>query len=620
MEVRQVRPPEGFAKRLAREQGDALSMAEWAEKVREHYGYPPPPTAPARLIDEYGNLLLQGRPFFSLAMFHASPADERLSRVAVNTYVSGVSKANVERNAAAVTGYHARWRAYDKICEGLKQHRDHPLLLMHYICDEPENVGVSVAELRRLNALVKALDPMKATFINVSPGMAGNRAVLGVPDVIGLDQYPIPGGRIADIGYSIDLARFSSGGKPLVFIAQSFNWGAYGRGDARWPTPDEVRAQAWLALVHNARGLWFYEFPAPTMSSKTCIGDIQPELWTDMQELFREIQSIAPGLTGPEVRPPFTAEVAQAKARPAELRLAVNAARTQGWLLAVNPWDLATEMVLDFAAGPLADIALTPAAGTRHLQLAGAGKGKFRLVCGPLASGVFAVKSTGLKRLVAPTPKQILARLQQRLEGVADRPQARAPLVETEPRSADSPEWRQAVDLLDTWRTATRPESARLLATRRGLHVHVVTRFPRGARSRHLERDRAVWSDPSIELFLGETTAQRYAQLVVNTANVQFDLAADLAAEESRDLSVDFAWESRVAAGEERADYFVIIPWREVRRMTQAGPGDTILFNLASTASRWDWAGLTGAGFHQPGRFGRLELPSLGAKGADQGP
>ena len=93
-------------------------------------------------------------------MFHASPADERLSRVAVNTYVSGVSKANVERNAAAVTGYHARWRAYDKICEGLKQHRDHPLLLMHYICDEPENVGVSVAELRRLNALVKALDPM----------------------------------------------------------------------------------------------------------------------------------------------------------------------------------------------------------------------------------------------------------------------------------------------------------------------------------------------------------------------------------------------------------------------------------------------------------------------------
>ena len=363
---------------------------------------------------------------------------------------------------------------------------------------------------------------------------------------------------------------------------------------------------AYLSLVHNARGLWFYEFPAPKMSSKTCIGDVEPGLWADMQMLLKEIRAITPALLGPEVVPPFEVASEGESFKLPELRVAVAADRSVAYLIAVHPWSAPAEVDVAFEAGPLADARLIPAFEPRGVALQRKGRGRFRFAFSPTASGVFRLESAHLDRLAVLPKERTLAKLHERITHRPDRPRAEVPFV-GEPDNT----WDKALDLLDTWASANRPDSARVLASKDGLHLRVVTRFPKGTRSKHLKRDGAVWADPCIEVFIGNQKSGRYVQLAVNTANVQFDQAVDPSKPDQTDLSADWEWASRVDAGAELADYTVTIPWNSLKQMADLVPGDKAIFNLASTKSRWDWAGLTGGGFHIPSRFGVLALPRV---------
>ncbi len=614
MQLPVVLPVAGPAKRLWQDRGEALGPVAWAQAVRELYGYPPAaPRAP--VVDAFGNLLIDGQPRFLLSFYHVGPADPRLAGVPVNAAMSGSPDwADFARHDLdCILSYHSQWRAYDVIADLLKDNADHPRLALHYICDEPENVHVSVAELTRLNALVQTLSPRQPTFINVSPNMAGNRGVLGIPDVVGLDQYPIPGGRLADIGFNLDLARLSSGGKPVIFVVQTFSWAAYDRPSGRYPTAEEVRVMAMLALVHQARGLWFYEFPAPKMSSPTYLGDIQPELWADLMLLLEEVQALIPVLTGPETILPFT--VTSVSGKPVELRLAISADRQQAVLLAAHPWPEGSAVQLDFSNGPLAEATFTPrfaAAGTDLRQTA---PGQARLTLPAHGSATFDVDGAALDQIVFLTGDAAIAALTEKLSTSTDRPIAKVPAMAGS-QPPDEATWQQALDLLDTWRSTNRPDAAQAIARDNGLHLRIITRFPKDKKATHLTRDSAVWADPCIELFLGNPATRRYAQLVVNIANVQLDQAVIPEAAAGQDLTVDYSWSSQVTAGSELADYRLVIPWEELRRMTGTEPGAPILFNLASGTSRWDWAGLTGGGYHLPWKFGLLHLPQVNAAAA----
>ena len=609
MRLPAVERDKGPAERLWDERGATLGVADWAAEVRRLYAYPPA-KRDQPVVDDYGNPLRDGKPWFQLAFFHCGVREARLRDVAVNTFMDAAPDWNAfaARDSACVLSYHSQWRAYDAIARQLKESGLHPRLALHYICDEPENVLVSVPELQRLNALIQALSPHAPTFINVSPNQAGNAGVLSIPDVVGLDQYPIPGGRLADIGANLDMMRLSSGGKPVIFVAQTFSWEAYGRPGSRWPTPAEVRAMVLLALVHQARGLWFYEFPAPTMGSPTCIADIQPELWVDLKQFLRQLQELIPALTGPETELPC--RVVTTGKMPVEVRLALSADRAQAVLLVVNPWPEAKRAELDFNGGPLPDAALAPRFTTPDVACRPLPEARHELTLPAYGSGVLDLASTQLRELRTLTRDQALTAIRQRLSNRADRPTAGVPLVRGTVQGLAETAWAQGCDLLDTWQSSNRPDAARILATEAGLHLQVITRFPKGARSTHLKRDSEVWADPSVELFVGNPATSRYVQLVVNTANTQLDTAADPSRPDPMDLARDFTWESRVTTGEELAEYHLRIPWASLREMTGLGPGDAILFNLASGSSRWDWSGLTGGGYHQPWRFGQLRLPA----------
>lgn len=584
-------PTARFAEALRAKAPD-IEPARFVQEVLSHYQLKSD-RSPVFTSAE-GAILWNGKPVFPTTFFHVGPEDPRLRHLPLNCFMTSERKRSESdpRAYGRITSLHAKWFAYDYVVDEMRTNVNDSNVMMHYICDEPENVGVNAADLAILNTLVKAVDPLHPTFVNVSPNMAGNAAVMRTADVVGVDHYPIPGGRIADVGISVDAARSSSGGKPVIFVAQTFDWGAYGRDHGRWPTPDEIAAMVWIPVIHGCRGIWFYEFPAPTMHSKTSIKDVNPAAWDRIVALLGVLHEMEPALTGPETEFPASVKVTAQANHPPEWRLAINREKTEAFLIVANPWETPSGMTIEWK---LRDVSLEAVCADR----AKANGNQIDLL--PMGTAVYRVKASNLASVKALSNEEALAAVNLRKISDSSRPKTVVPFSKT----AD---WSKAVDLLDTWKSTRRFDAARLLSTPEGLRVRVVQRIKKGATSTTVDRDGKVAEDPSIELFLGAPDSRTYAQLLLNTLNTQADNLVDLDAEKSIHHEVNYSWTSQAKQALESAEYEILIPWESVQKMTGVkGPGE-ILFNVASSHSMADWAGLSGGGYQTPDRFGILTI------------
>ena len=584
-------PTVRFAEALRAKEPE-IKPARFVQEVLNHYKLKSAPSP--TFTSAEGAILWNGKPVFPTTFFHVGPKDSRLAHLPLNCFIGGELKREDSdpRVYGNITSLHAKWFAYDRIVDEMSNHANETNIMMHYICDEPENVGVNAVDLSILNALVKGLDPLHPTFVNVSPNQAGNPAVMEIADLVGVDHYPIPGGRIADVGLSVDAARISSGGKPVIFIAQTFDWGAYGRANGRWPTPDEISAMVWVPVIHGCRGIWFYEFPAPKMDSKTYIKDVNPAAWDRIVKLLDVLHEMEPALTGPETEFPASVKTTSESTRPPQWRLAINREKNEAFLIVANPWETPSGMTIEWK---LQDVSLEP------LCTDGAKANRNQIDLLPMGTGVYRVKASNLASVKTLSQEEALAAVNLRKRGGSSRPNTVVP-------SSEKADWSKAADLLDTWKSSIRLDEARVLSTPEGLRIRVVQRFKKDAKSKATERDGKVWADPSIELFVGAPDSRKYAQLVLNTLNTQADNLVDLDAKDRINSKVDYSWNSHVKQALELAEYEILIPWDSLQEMTGVkGPGK-ILFNLASSHSTADWAGLSGGGYHNLDRFGILTV------------
>ncbi|MFZ4819239.1 MAG: hypothetical protein ACOYLU_11370 [Limisphaerales bacterium] len=584
-------PTARFAEALRAREPD-IEPARFVQEVLNHYQLKSD-RSPAFTSAE-GAILWNGKPVFPMTFFHVGPEDPRPRHLPLNCFMTSERKRSESdpRVYGSITTLHAKWFAYDSVVDEMRTNVNDSNVMMHYICDEPENVGVTAADLAILNALVKAVDPLHPTFVNVSPNMAGNAAVTRTADVVGVDHYPIPGGRIADVGLSVDAARSSSGGKPVIFIAQTFDWAAYGRDNGRWPTPDEIAAMVWIPVIHGCRGIWFYEFPAPRMDSKTFIKDVNPAAWDRIAALLGVLHEMEPALTGPETEFPAAVKVTAQANHPPEWRLAINREKTEAFLIVANPWETPSGMTIEWK---LQDVSLEPVCTD------GAKANGNQVDLLPMGTGVYRVKASNLASVKTLSHEEALAAVKLRKMADSSPPETVAPFSE----KAD---WSKAADLLDTWKSSTRLDEARVLSTPEGLRIRVVQRFKKDAKSKTSDRDGEVGNDPSITLFLGAPSSRKYAQLVVNTLNTQADSLVDLDAKDRINGKVDYSWNSQVKQALELAEYEILIPWDSLQEMTGVKGPAQILFNLGSSHSAADWAGLSGGGYHNPDRFGILTI------------
>ncbi len=608
--IRKINREQGYAESLI-SLNPAIPERELIDQIKTHYGLDN--TSPTPKVDDFGNMMFQGKPFFPVGFFHTGITDRRLDGTGVNTFFCSPKQLNdkffEENKSSGILTYHAEWRAYDTIITRLKKLQGNSNVLMHYICDEPENVGVNARDLQILNAVVRAADPGTPTFLNVSANYSSNRNILSITDYVGVDHYPIPNGRISDIGITVDNMRYNSDGRPVVFIAQSFDWSAYGRKDSRWPTPDELSAMVFTALIHYSRGLLFYEWPAPQMFSQTCIKDINPQLWERLQSLLLLVRRIEPALLGPELSAPYEIIVAGNKKRSPQFRLALTADSKKAFLLAVNPWNEKVAAELDFSTGPLRQVKINPVL-TEGIKIGEKSPERFVCEFAPLSTAVYEVDASKLDKLQRLSRADVLANLKLALGKNSSRPDITVPYIADISRGIP---WDKAADMLDSWQSMKRPDAVRVAASPVGLHFQITMRIPKDSKPTQTKRDGEVWKDPSVELFFGSDApnAKKYSQLIVNIGNAVADIEVDHGRGDAFNYAVNYQWNSKVNLSSELAEYYIDIPWAAVSEMTGTGPGGKIIFNLASGKGQTDWAGLTGGGYHVPSRFGQMNLPEL---------
>lgn len=161
--------------------------------------------------------------------------------------------------------------------------REEPNVMMWHTADETD--GDIAGNLLR-DRLCKEIDPTRYTWLNVINAVAQNK---DAADVLATDPYPIPNNPITMVSAHVDrLMESTKGcpGKTQWLWIQNFG------GEGSWtrpPTPEEVRAMAYLALNHGVKGLAYFMYTPPERRKD---GKRQnPAAWEEAGKVNAEIQA-----------------------------------------------------------------------------------------------------------------------------------------------------------------------------------------------------------------------------------------------------------------------------------------------------------------------------------------
>jgi len=163
-------------------------------------------------------------------------------------------------------------------------------------CVEPSTI---IAEYHKL----KEADPTRPVYIAFGRGVAeanwpGRGSCTGDTamyreyaegaDIVAFDVYPVNEGYpLSIIATGVDNLREWAGNKPLITIIETTPIEG-GRG----PTPAQIRAETWLALIHGANGVeYFCDILSPTFVEDGCL--TIPKVVKQMKADDEQIASLA---------------------------------------------------------------------------------------------------------------------------------------------------------------------------------------------------------------------------------------------------------------------------------------------------------------------------------------
>lgn len=258
---------------------------------------------------------------FPIGVWLQSPAQaERYKAAAFNLYV-GLWQGPTEEQLAALTK--ARMPV---VCDqnevGLK-HKSDPIIAAWMHGDEPDNAQpvtgsdgkpgwgpcIPPAKIVEDYKRLKANDPGRQVLLNLGQGVAndswigrGSGAKLSDYetyvqgcDIVSFDVYPVASlGQPSQIGLvakGLDRLQGWTAGKKRIWAVLECT-----AIDGKMkPTPAQVRAEAWSALIHGATGLiYFVHQFAPSFNEHALLDD--PTMLPSVTELNKQIQSLAPVL------------------------------------------------------------------------------------------------------------------------------------------------------------------------------------------------------------------------------------------------------------------------------------------------------------------------------------
>jgi hypothetical protein len=172
-------------------------------------------------------------------------------------------------------------------------------LLGWYLDDEPEGRSVSPKEIFRKREF------LQLSGFNQPGAIAINRTwraldYASAVDILMPDPYPIPFEPLSWIAECLDESEAIVAGdtaKSIWSVIQAFNWnsptGGHRTGTLTRPTTaSELRAMTFLALIHGARGLFFYDYAEMRKN---------PALWKGLKETIADIRAQLPIFVAPTI-------------------------------------------------------------------------------------------------------------------------------------------------------------------------------------------------------------------------------------------------------------------------------------------------------------------------------
>jgi hypothetical protein len=224
-----------------------------------------PQQVPTSYIDNFGRLIRDGQPYFTLGCYDFALAEDNLAAIAgmnFNSVQSYHSPTPAQMDLAHSHGLGVLYvhKTDPPVISELEQFRDHPALLAWYINDEV-SLSEHRAALRARYQAVLDYDPNHPTYSVDYRTWPGDDEEY-VTDVFGSDHYPIKSHPDTDpieaAGRSTARAIAEMPGYPnwpVIQIAAEAN-----DGINRPPTEDQVRNMAWHAITVGSTGLFFYSY------------------------------------------------------------------------------------------------------------------------------------------------------------------------------------------------------------------------------------------------------------------------------------------------------------------------------------------------------------------------
>jgi len=251
------------------------------------------------IIDEDGTLLVDGKPFFPLGIYHLEPAAfPQAAGLGFNTVQTfqWMTRNHESLNAAQKLGLKVLFEKNDK---KLDPHRswpahikNHPAFLMWYAPDEPlhevnTKFAMDVADIYRKG---DPFHPIICVDFN-PPRFALNGQC---SDIFGAETYNIKGKLDTPYWQAPDMVSVTrdavKGRQPVFTVLRA----------AEGQSADAERLMAWLALTRDVRGLLWYAW-----DEGNGVGlKYYPELQEGLQTVLSEIRELTPALVAP-VRRPF---------------------------------------------------------------------------------------------------------------------------------------------------------------------------------------------------------------------------------------------------------------------------------------------------------------------------
>lgn len=288
--------------------------------------------AVAVLLGQAAGQWSKGPPFgpgyFPLAVWLQNPVNaEKYKAAGINLYV-GLWKGPTEEQLARLKA-----AGMSVICDqnevGLR-HKDDPTIVGWMHQDEPDNAQPVVdpatgqqtwgpcvppekvvAEYERL----RKADPTRPILLNLGQGVINDKWVgrgagaklsdyetyVQGADIVSFDVYPIAGLDRPDyadlmwfVGAGVERLVRWTGGKKIVWNCLECTRIDNGKRKA---TPAQVRAQAWMAIIHGSRGfIYFVHEFKPKFNEHALLDD--PEMLQAVTELNAEVTRLAPVING----------------------------------------------------------------------------------------------------------------------------------------------------------------------------------------------------------------------------------------------------------------------------------------------------------------------------------